>query len=150
MRLVAFLAAAWVALAWPVAGLAQQAEAAAAAGQGADAPLPVTAFTSPSQLRSARLSPDGTRLAYLTQQDGKTFIIVRDAGTLASVDGGNLGEDVDVNWFRWTGNNGLLLSLMGKASSISELVRFFSESPLDGLAGDGGKAGTSDGATPKP
>ncbi|MEB3354489.1 MAG: alpha/beta hydrolase [Cyanobacteriota bacterium] len=31
-----------------------------------------------------------------------------------------------------------LLSLMGKASSISELLRFFSESPLDGLRGDGG------------
>lgn len=31
-----------------------------------------------------------------------------------------------------------LLSLMGKASSISELVRFFSESPLDGLRGEGG------------
>lgn len=28
-----------------------------------------------------------------------------------------------------------LLTLMGKASSISELVRFFSESPLDGLRG---------------
>ncbi len=37
-----------------------------------------------------------------------------------------------------------LLSLMGKASSISELVRFFSESPLDGLRGDsaGKPAGT--------
>jgi len=34
-----------------------------------------------------------------------------------------------------------LLNLMGKASSISELVRFFSESPLDGLRGDtGGKS----------
>ena len=29
-----------------------------------------------------------------------------------------------------------LLNLMGKASSISELVRFFSESPLDGRRGD--------------
>jgi hypothetical protein len=28
-----------------------------------------------------------------------------------------------------------LLNLMSKASSISELVRFFSESPLDGLKG---------------
>ncbi|MBM5810020.1 MAG: alpha/beta hydrolase, partial [Cyanobacteria bacterium M_surface_9_m1_291] len=28
-----------------------------------------------------------------------------------------------------------LLSLMTKASSISDLVRFFSESPLDGLKG---------------
>jgi hypothetical protein len=34
-----------------------------------------------------------------------------------------------------------LLSLMSKASSISDLVRFFSESPLDGLRGEGeGKA----------
>jgi len=36
-----------------------------------------------------------------------------------------------------------LLSLMSKASSISELVRFFSESPLDGLkGGEGPTAGT--------
>jgi hypothetical protein len=35
-----------------------------------------------------------------------------------------------------------LITLMGQAQTISELVRFFSESPLDGLAGDG--------ATPKP
>ena len=33
-----------------------------------------------------------------------------------------------------------LLSLMSKASSISELVRFFSESPLDGLKGSGTEA----------
>lgn len=33
-----------------------------------------------------------------------------------------------------------LLSLMSKASSISELVRFFSESPLDGLKGLGQEA----------
>mgnify|MGYP006274295159 FL=1 len=37
-----------------------------------------------------------------------------------------------------------LLSLMSKASSISELVRFFSESPLDGLKGsEGGGSGPS-------
>lgn len=33
-----------------------------------------------------------------------------------------------------------LLGLMSKASSITELVRFFSESPLDGLRGDSPKA----------
>lgn len=31
-----------------------------------------------------------------------------------------------------------LTGVMSKASSISELVRFFSDSPLDGLRGDGG------------
>ena len=33
-----------------------------------------------------------------------------------------------------------LLALMQKASSISDLVRFFSESPLDGLRGSGASA----------
>ncbi|MEN9767810.1 MAG: hypothetical protein RLZZ32_1770 [Cyanobacteriota bacterium] len=33
-----------------------------------------------------------------------------------------------------------LLNLLSKANSISELVRFFSESPLDGLRGDTSKA----------
>lgn len=42
-----------------------------------------------------------------------------------------------------------LLSLMGKAGSISELVRFFSESPLDGLRGESGaKAAGRPGAAP--
>ncbi len=42
-----------------------------------------------------------------------------------------------------------LLSLMSKASSISELVRFFSESPLDGLRGEnGGKAEKAPEAAP--
>ena len=34
-----------------------------------------------------------------------------------------------------------LLALLEKASSISDLVRFFSESPLDGLQGNGGGQG---------
>lgn len=38
-----------------------------------------------------------------------------------------------------------LLGVIGKASSISDLVRFFSESPLDGLRGDGAvKPGSGD------
>jgi len=36
-----------------------------------------------------------------------------------------------------------LLSLMQKASSISDLVRFFSESPLDGLRGNGNNSGAA-------
>lgn len=41
-----------------------------------------------------------------------------------------------------------LMSLMKKASSISDLVRFFSESPLDGLRGSG--AGASAAPAPSP
>lgn len=36
-----------------------------------------------------------------------------------------------------------LMGLMGKASSISDLVRFFSDSPLDGLRGEGAGAGAA-------
>ena len=45
-----------------------------------------------------------------------------------------------------------LMALMSKASSITDLVRFFSESPLDGLRGDPAKAApgpaTSDSSQP--
>ncbi len=36
-----------------------------------------------------------------------------------------------------------LMGLMNKASSISDLVRFFSDSPLDGLRGEGGGAASA-------
>ena len=36
-----------------------------------------------------------------------------------------------------------LMGLMSKASSIADLVRFFSESPLDGLRGDKTSADSS-------
>ena len=44
-----------------------------------------------------------------------------------------------------------LLALASKASSISELVRFFSESPLDGLRGSDPQAAPAPApATPTP
>ncbi|MCX5931341.1 MAG: alpha/beta hydrolase [Cyanobacteria bacterium] len=44
-----------------------------------------------------------------------------------------------------------LLGVISKASSISDLVRFFSESPLDGLRGDGtAKPGSGDQPTAAP
>ena len=44
-----------------------------------------------------------------------------------------------------------LLGVISKASSISDLVRFFSESPLDGLRGDGAaKPGSGDQPTATP
>ena len=47
-----------------------------------------------------------------------------------------------------------LLAVMQKASSISQLVNYFSESPLDGLRGDsqptGGSSGSASGSSQKP
>jgi hypothetical protein len=48
-----------------------------------------------------------------------------------------------------------LMGVMSKANSISDLVRFFSDSPLDGLRGDGpaasaGPAAASSAAAPQP
>ena len=40
-----------------------------------------------------------------------------------------------------------LMGLMSKASSISDLVRFFADSPLDGLRGEGGGGGGGDATT---
>lgn len=41
-----------------------------------------------------------------------------------------------------------LMGLMGKASSISDLVRFFADSPLDGLRGEGAAGGAATGTPP--
>ena len=43
-----------------------------------------------------------------------------------------------------------LLGLISKASSITELVRFFSESPLDGLRGNEPQAAPTTPAPTKP
>ena len=99
-------------------------DAQAAASVALPARLPVAAFTARAMLRGAQLSPDGSKLAYLTQQGGNTYVVVRDAGTLETVGGGNLGADIDTNWFRWAGNAGLLLSVNGTTRLVGEEVAF--------------------------
>lgn len=85
--------------------------------------IPTSAFASESALSSAQLSPDGNRFAFSVLRGGDTFIAIYDAETLQLVDGMNLGDEQDLNWFEWAGNNRLLFSMIG---SDREETYFFS------------------------
>ncbi len=84
--------------------------------------IPTSAFASQSALSGARLSPDGSRLAFVVRRDETTYISVYDANTRELVDGMNLGEEQDFNWFRWAGNNRLLFSMT--ASDVRDRYRY--------------------------
>ncbi len=76
--------------------------------------IPTEAFAAQSQLRGARLSPDGKHLAFTTVVDEKLYLTAFDAQTLEMADAIIVGEQDDFNWFRWAGNNRLLISRSGR------------------------------------
>ncbi|GGD55127.1 prolyl oligopeptidase family serine peptidase [Erythrobacter arachoides] len=91
------------------------AQAVAAAHDWADTPVPpaidTSAFASQSQLSRAQLSPDGSLVAFTVLRDEHVYISIYNAGTLELVDGASLGEPDDLNWFRWVGNDRILVSM---------------------------------------
>ena len=73
--------------------------------------IPTTAFASRSQFSGAMLSPDGNRIAMRVPSGKLTHLSVLDAATQKPVVRSTLGEDVQLEWFRWAGNDRLLFSL---------------------------------------
>ena len=90
--------------------------------------IPTSAFASQSQLRGAQLSPDGSKFAFTTLRDEKLFLTIYDAATRELVDGTLIGERDDFNWFRWAGNDRVLLSVHKRNSrdtySFSRLIAY--------------------------
>ena len=74
--------------------------------------IPTGAFAAQSQLRGARLSPDGSHFAFTTVVSEDLFVTVFDAETLELADAVKVGEQDDFNWFRWAGNDRLLISML--------------------------------------
>ena len=77
-----------------------------------DAPVPVEAFAALPTLDSPKLSPDGTRIAARMAIGGRQALVVfplydKDAklATMAT------GSKVDVNWWRWVGNDWLAVGV---------------------------------------
>ncbi|WP_340589298.1 alpha/beta hydrolase family protein [Erythrobacter alti] len=90
--------------------------------------IPTSAFASRSSFNSARLSPDGSRFAFTVLRDDQMYLSVFDSSTRELVGGIALGEPDDFKWFRWAGNERLLLSMLGRDSRydlrFSRLVSF--------------------------
>ncbi|MFX8652997.1 hypothetical protein ABTM19_19940, partial [Acinetobacter baumannii] len=61
-------------------------------------------------LRAPRLSPDGLHFAGYFTSGGNEVLGVYDPAT-STVRTLNLGDAFDFNWFKWAGNNRLLISV---------------------------------------
>jgi dipeptidyl aminopeptidase/acylaminoacyl peptidase len=88
-----------------------------ASATGATAPYAADLFAKLPLINGPKLSPDGQNILFSTQTGGRTFVATRTVsdGKLRSVP---LPDRLDLNWYRWAGNNRLLIS-------VSQTVRWF-------------------------
>lgn len=88
--------------------------------------IPSATFTDPGYIRSPIISPDGQRLVFRERINKETFIGIK------PVDGDNikrlgLPEKQTLNWYRWAGDDHLLISISG----VGQL--FGIEVPVSGI-----------------
>ncbi len=93
----------------PAAALAADPAVPAPAGAQPDK-IPTAILSQLPFLSGPRLSPDGTHIAaYVTMKGQKLLGIFMPAtGNTKLI---NTGQDLDINWFRWAGNNRMLFSV---------------------------------------
>jgi len=75
-------------------------------------PAPTAAdFGAVPFMNSPKLSPDGMHFAARAVLAGKVSVVVAQPGTLESLKKFNLPDGQQLEWYRWAGNNWLLLSV---------------------------------------
>ena len=75
--------------------------------------IPTSAFAARSPFSSLpTLSPDGERIAFSLEEDGKSWIGVIDFDRGALMRKIPLEEDQSLRWFKWVGKDRLLISLV--------------------------------------
>lgn len=81
-----------------------------AAPPAADAPIPAAVFAQLPRFESPRLSPDGTRIAAKMAIDGVQSLVVMPLfdGKPAAL---KVGENMDINWWRWVGDKWLVAGI---------------------------------------
>ncbi|MFZ1744022.1 MAG: prolyl oligopeptidase family serine peptidase [Pontixanthobacter sp.] len=102
-------------------------EAASATDTAAEARppvIPVAHFAQNNQLSGARLSPDGKNMVIKVEVQGKPFIVVIDPSTQTVITKFGVGEKVDLEWFRWAGNDRILFSVSSLGEFFGEETRF--------------------------
>ncbi len=85
--------------------------------------IPTEAFATRNDLRDAKLSPDGRRIAVETVVDGRATIAVFDTDSRALVTRIDTGRAGWLRSFRWAGNQRLLYSIGGNAYAKSKRYR---------------------------
>jgi dipeptidyl aminopeptidase/acylaminoacyl peptidase len=74
--------------------------------------IPTATFAARSPFSSiARLSPDGTKIAYSMREEGLNYIAVMDVDSGGTINQTPLGEEQELQWLSWAGDGRLLVSL---------------------------------------
>ena len=86
--------------------------------------IPVEAFADNSDLSSAMLSPNGDKFAARAELEGISYIVLFDAETRKPTGKISTGEKIDLEWFRWAGNDKILFSVSKQGKFQREDVRY--------------------------
>jgi hypothetical protein len=86
--------------------------------------IPTSAFAAASPFGSARISPDGARLAIPSFKDGQSNVAIFDIAADKFSNQLPIGETMELEWVRWAGNNRLLVSVSGTTVIFGIEVRF--------------------------
>lgn len=99
--------------------VAQTAQTPAPAATPVDpkAPVPVEVFAALPRLESPRLSPDGTKIAAKMAINGVQNLVVIPLFSGGPPIATKLGRDLDINWWRWVGNDWLAVGI-GKQDTV--------------------------------
>lgn len=86
--------------------------------------IPASAFASPELFGSVRLSPDGKRIAFRTTESGRSHLVVVEAATRDLVFRVSIGQKEELEWFRWAGNDRILVSASAVGTLFDEEIQF--------------------------
>lgn len=85
---------------------------------------PVKAFAGTDTIRGAKLSPNGKRMAFTSMRDKILTLGVVDPMTRQSQFAFKFDGKQELKWFRWAGNDKVLMSLSNTAIMDGEEVRY--------------------------
>ena len=108
----------------------------AQAGDAAAEPPTAADFGARSTFTAPSLSPDGNRIAARTLIDGKPYILLVDvAGAKFEPRRIALANEYELEWFRWAGNDRLILSIGWPDTFLGQEVRVTRLIALDVVSG---------------
>ncbi len=121
----------WLALPGATVAAADTATSQAISGQ-----IPVGDFVKKPNMRGPRISPDGTKLAYLAGSNGKELLVVKDltdpskpAKPILQADEARESGDRTMATFRWVGSDNIVMTILSRedlGSGIGDFGRLVS------------------------
>ncbi len=86
--------------------------------------IPTGAFSNVSKLSSAKLSPSGATVAVRVELEGQPYILLFEAGTRKATGKLNVGDKVELGWFRWVTDSKILFSVSTLGNYFGDEARY--------------------------